>query len=314
MEELIKQQTSNATALKSAFDNFKKNPSERRIPELFIEHRAKIESFWSLFVSNDQQIKQFNEYNDSEYKKINYYKQAEKLCEVYREKIDAFQSEYEKRQNKSTAPTPTPTPTSTPANTTGAPDNNSTNLPPATQPGASNDNSTSTPSSSTDATNDTMADFSREQKKRTLKIQQLQELIGKIDNFIAENKSTQFLDQKAKQLETFWTSILETTEAMMNGGDQYGDTHKSEMTQIQDNYDAAIIKIEELKATTTKKRSVKLPQLNIPLFDGNYLAWKSFHDLFEQSVFKDNSISSVEKFQLLKTLVKGEASQIIKHL
>lgn len=31
-------------------------------------------------------------------------------------------------------------------------------------------------------------------------------------------------------------------------------------------------------------------------------------------MYKDNSISSVEKLQLLETVIKGEASQIIKHL
>lgn len=100
----------------------------------------------------------------------------------------------------------------------------------------------------------------------------------------------------------------------MMDDDGYGGTHQSELSEIHDKYDNVIIKIEELKATTTKKRSVKLPQLNIPHFEGNYLAWKSFHDLFEQAVYKDKSISSVEKLQLLKTVVKGEAGQIIKHL
>lgn len=106
---------------------------------------------------------------------------------------------------------------------------------------------------------------------------------------------------------------MDTTDKMM-GSDQYNDTHQTELSEAQDLFDNTIIKIEEKKAGTSTKRSVKLPLLNIPIFDGSYSAWKSFYDLFEQAVNRDTSVSNVEKFQLLKTLVTGEASQIIKHL
>lgn len=158
-----------------------------------------------------------------------------------------------------------------------------------------------------------MVDFEKEKNKRSLKITQLGELVGKIETFVNENKSIQFLEQKMKQLSVLWTSILDNTETMMNS-DKYVKEHQDELSTIQDLYDNAVIQIEEIKSTSTKKRSVKLPQLDIPHFDGNYMAWQSFHDLFEQAVYKDSSISSVEKLQLLKTVLKGEAGQMIKHL
>lgn len=61
-----------------------------------------------------------------------------------------------------------------------------------------------------------MATFETDNNKRTLKINQLKELIGKMETFLAEGKSIQFLDQKIKQIGILWSSILDNTESMMN--------------------------------------------------------------------------------------------------
>ena len=63
-----------------------------------------------------------------------------------------------------------------------------------------------------------------------------------------------------------------------------------------------------------RRDKIKLSTVQIPTFDGQYEHWICFRDLFNDMIYKESSISNVEKMQFLKTLVKGEAQQLIQHL
>lgn len=158
-----------------------------------------------------------------------------------------------------------------------------------------------------------MSEFQKVENKRTLKIKETYELINKLEQALTEEKSTQFYDQKKTQIESLWHSIIQNTEKMM-GETEYSNKHMEELETLRNMYDNVIITVEERRAKIEAKRKIELPRLEIPEFDGNYLTWKSFHDLFERTVYSEKTISNVEKFQLLRTVLKGEASQIINHL
>ncbi|XP_062582942.1 uncharacterized protein LOC134244699 [Saccostrea cucullata] len=51
----------------------------------------------------------------------------------------------------------------------------------------------------------------------------------------------------------------------------------------------------------------KLPKLNLPVFSGDLLQWQTFWDCFETSIHGNNSLSNVEKFSYLRSLLCGEA-------
>ena len=55
-----------------------------------------------------------------------------------------------------------------------------------------------------------------------------------------------------------------------------------------------------------------LPKLMIPKFDGSYLKWQSFHDMFYNMVHTQQ-LPQIEKFIHLKGHVSGEAERIINH-
>ncbi|KAG5869979.1 hypothetical protein JTB14_017401 [Gonioctena quinquepunctata] len=59
---------------------------------------------------------------------------------------------------------------------------------------------------------------------------------------------------------------------------------------------------------------VKLPNLNIPTFDGNYGEWRTFIDLFTASVHNDNLLAKSQKFVYLKSFLKGEPLSLIREL
>lgn len=60
--------------------------------------------------------------------------------------------------------------------------------------------------------------------------------------------------------------------------------------------------------------SAKLPDLNIPKFNGNYLEWSTFSELFKSIIIDNNTISDIERLQYLHSSVTGEASLLIKSL
>lgn len=100
----------------------------------------------------------------------------------------------------------------------------------------------------------------------------------------------------------------------MMDSDKQNESEQKELNEIQDIYDEAIIQIDEKRAANPTKRSVELPPLNIPPFDENFVNWRSFYDIFERAIIMDTSISNTAKLQFLKTLVRGEANQMISHL
>ena len=58
--------------------------------------------------------------------------------------------------------------------------------------------------------------------------------------------------------------------------------------------------------------SVKLPRIELPVFDGSFENWTSFQDLFIATVDSNSSLSGAQKLQYLKACVKNEALQLIK--
>ncbi|XP_065894502.1 uncharacterized protein [Dysidea avara] len=57
--------------------------------------------------------------------------------------------------------------------------------------------------------------------------------------------------------------------------------------------------------------TVRLPRLDLPTFSGNALEWQTFWDGFEAAVHNNSAISGVQKLNYLRSLLRGEASQVV---
>lgn len=62
----------------------------------------------------------------------------------------------------------------------------------------------------------------------------------------------------------------------------------------------------------SQSESIPMPKITLPKFDGNYLKWQEFYDLFS-SLVGSQSIPKVQKIWYLKTHLVGEAANLIKH-
>ncbi|XP_062538799.1 uncharacterized protein LOC134207095 [Armigeres subalbatus] len=59
---------------------------------------------------------------------------------------------------------------------------------------------------------------------------------------------------------------------------------------------------------------VRLPQISLPEFDGDYKGWLSFKSTFVSLIHDSNELSDVQKFHYLKSALKGEAAKLIESL
>lgn len=138
-------------------------------------------------------------------------------------------------------------------------------------------------------TNTCTTEFATEAAKRTSKIKHLTENIQKITELLQDNKTSQFYKQKTKQLESVWNSVLESTDKMI--GNEYKEQHANEVNNAQDAYDGIIIKLNE--KTSIKDGNMKLPEIQLPTFDGTYQNWLNFRDLFEKMIHESQRLTTV---------------------
>lgn len=59
---------------------------------------------------------------------------------------------------------------------------------------------------------------------------------------------------------------------------------------------------------------VKLPQIELPTFTGDYEEWQSFHDMFKSLIHTSTHLSPVQKLHYLKASLKGEPENLLKNL
>ncbi|XP_075151102.1 uncharacterized protein LOC142225212 [Haematobia irritans] len=65
---------------------------------------------------------------------------------------------------------------------------------------------------------------------------------------------------------------------------------------------------------TTRNMDGELPKLRIEPFTGNYKEWPAFKDLFVSAIDSKPNLSNVQKFHYLKSLLKDDAANLVKHI
>ena len=63
-----------------------------------------------------------------------------------------------------------------------------------------------------------------------------------------------------------------------------------------------------------KQCIIPLPELEIPIFDGNKINWREFWDIFQTTIDQNKQLSDTEKFCYLKSRVDGDAKEAISGL
>lgn len=91
---------------------------------------------------------------------------------------------------------------------------------------------------------------------------------------------------------------------------------KSEIKRLLDNAEAANKSTTSLNGTMGggNAHSVKLPKLVIERFSSDVSAWQSFWNQFESAIHDNPSLSIMDKFNYLKSLLSGVAANVVAGL
>lgn len=63
---------------------------------------------------------------------------------------------------------------------------------------------------------------------------------------------------------------------------------------------------------SNQSSNVKLPDIKLPVFSGDFESWMNFHDLFISLVHSSASLSTIQKFYYLRSSLSGEALKLIQ--
>ncbi|CAD7088258.1 unnamed protein product [Hermetia illucens] len=69
-----------------------------------------------------------------------------------------------------------------------------------------------------------------------------------------------------------------------------------------------------MESSARRERSVKLPKISLPKFDGDISNWPSFRDRYESLVHKNELLNPVDKFAYLRSVLIGEAFKSVDDL
>lgn len=74
--------------------------------------------------------------------------------------------------------------------------------------------------------------------------------------------------------------------------------------------------VTQLQRLETNRNSlnVKLPTINLPVFNGFYDQWMEFYDTFNSLIHNDSSLNDTQKFHYLRSSLKGDALHLISSI
>ena len=84
-----------------------------------------------------------------------------------------------------------------------------------------------------------------------------------------------------------------------------------QVVQLQTQLEQIMIERQQMQEGSaiqgSHRKSVNLPKLKIPYFNGDNLRWSEFWDTFEATVDQNNNLSNIEKLSYLNSKLTGEA-------
>lgn len=146
--------------------------------------------------------------------------------------------------------------------------------------------------------------------------------LNKINQFIFEVKAKQdnnevplmaYITIKMQRIQDLWKKIENDDDCIDPGAYPY---YKDEMNKAEKLVEESLIFLQSNIPTSSGQKSegLKLNRVEIQKFSGDYFKWITFRDLFDSMVVQNKNLSKVQKMQMLKTNLTGEAETLIGDL
>ncbi|XP_067124155.1 uncharacterized protein [Centruroides vittatus] len=157
------------------------------------------------------------------------------------------------------------------------------------------------------------------QQKRNRKV--IKQSITRHYNFAfsseTQNATIHILSTRITLLDDTWKEYLNiSNNIIMYGTDEQSTAQEKDYEEVEEKY------IQTATSTQASPRqsnasfegqvnssSIKLPKIKLPTFDGDYLEWIKFKDLFSAIVHNNATLTNAQKLHYLKSVLKGEAEQ-----
>ena len=150
--------------------------------------------------------------------------------------------------------------------------------------------------------------------------------LTKFSNFLSSADQINFIAQikiRLKKITDAWDEFQEIQSKIENIDDTV--TQSEERENFEEHFYEVVAAAEELLDNSTPTKSpvqqqgldnipdLKLPSVNLPIFDGSIDNWPTFSQLYIDLIH-NSSISKIRKFQYLRACLKGESANIIESL
>ncbi|XP_055922710.1 uncharacterized protein LOC129953537 [Eupeodes corollae] len=144
---------------------------------------------------------------------------------------------------------------------------------------------------------------------------------------IDESTTLEMLEIRLNKLETAWSEfsslhneILEQSQESqvairerVNSNEL--SLNKSAIDRLVDQQSVFLEKLNNSSSLSpNNSNTTKLPNIVVPPFSGSYKDWPSFRDLFLGSVDTKTNLSPTHKFHYLKSYLRDDAANLIKHI
>lgn len=274
--QLAAAQQETGERIETIIRNIKKDSVSRKTTEYYKERITRLDSAWAEFETTDNKIRCLENYpKDHKYFTEKYYNNISDLATKYRELLESAMMEHSKKVAADT-------------NQTSTADRHSA---------VKTNSGTTTSSSSTNAA-----------------IRRQNVMMVSLKRVLVLDPTTTNMHLKEKlweQIQNLHFLIWESChDPRQDGYDMQAYTSLEEMVIKNFKMSPSIVSDQGAHAET--QSVLPLPKITIPKFEGDYLKWKTFFDLFSQLV--DNQrLPAVQKMWYLKSNI-AEAEKLISHL
>lgn len=160
-----------------------------------------------------------------------------------------------------------------------------------------------------------LAQDQQEERNKVSKVTELQIRVEKVEPMLQEFEDIQSQIEEAaedfenelkerEQFESEYYKKLAVARQLLSDMQYEGQTSD----------DSVSVKSEVSGGLSHQKFNIKLPQINLPIFNGMYESWLEFRDTFQSLIHLNDRIGQIEKFHYLRSAVQGGAAQVVNSI
>ncbi|UYV65679.1 hypothetical protein LAZ67_3005061 [Cordylochernes scorpioides] len=158
------------------------------------------------------------------------------------------------------------------------------------------------------------------QRKLRCQIRRIDGFIETVDSIIEAGETVRLeimgeeLKEIKEKIEKLYDELFSLDEVDI---DKESETYDSSMNKIG----SLMVKIENERKLKDKladikpngsQANIKLPQFDLPIYDGDMGTWINFKELFLTTIDAHPGLTNIQKLQYLNSAVKGEAARLIR--